>query len=216
MKECERCARILDLACFCKNARKKDGLNTWCRECTSEYKRKYRAENSEKLSAVARDYYEKNADQIKTRVAAARAQDPSLYNKRSLEYQKKNRDAVYARQRAWSKAKRETDIQYRIRNNLRRRLRRALKGQVKPVSAVRELGCSVAYLLHHLESKFHAGMTWENYGSHWHIDHIKPLTAFDLTVAEQAKKACHFTNLQPLIAAENIRKGGANRMEAQN
>lgn len=216
MKSCERCERVLALSCFCKNARQKDGLNTWCRECVSEYKRKYRAENAEKLSAVARDYYEKNAETIKARVASARAQDPELYNKRALEYQKNNRDAVYARQRKWAKAKRETDVQYRIRNNLRRRLKRALRGQVKPISAIRELGCSTEYLVKHLESKFHAGMTWENYGSHWHIDHVIPLTAFDLTLVEQAKKACHYTNLQPLIAAENIRKGGANRMEAQN
>jgi hypothetical protein len=49
-------------------------------------------------------------------------------------------------------------------------------------------------------------MSWENYGK-WHIDHIKPLSLFDLEDPEQLKQACHYTNLQPLWAEENIRKG---------
>jgi hypothetical protein len=50
-------------------------------------------------------------------------------------------------------------------------------------------------------------MSWDNWGTHgWHIDHIIPLSSFDLTDREQFLKACHYTNLQPLWAADNIRK----------
>lgn len=49
-------------------------------------------------------------------------------------------------------------------------------------------------------------MSFENYGE-WHIDHIRPLASFDLRDPDQVKAACHFSNLQPLWAAENIRKG---------
>jgi hypothetical protein len=49
-------------------------------------------------------------------------------------------------------------------------------------------------------------MTRENHGI-WHIDHITPCTAFDLTDPEQQKKCFHYTNLQPLWASDNIRKG---------
>lgn len=49
-------------------------------------------------------------------------------------------------------------------------------------------------------------MTWENFGE-WHIDHIVPLSKFNLTDYEQLKIACHFSNLQPLWAKDNLSKG---------
>jgi hypothetical protein len=48
--------------------------------------------------------------------------------------------------------------------------------------------------------------SWGNWGPSWHIDHIKPLADFDLTDTQQAKEACHYTNLQPLFAQENWEK----------
>lgn len=211
MKSCERCARILDLSCFCKNARSKDGLNTWCRECTSEYKQKYRAENAEKISTGLKLHYAKNAEKIKAQERERRAANRDLYNKRALEYQKNNREAVYTRQRAWRSEKWKSDIQYRIKSNLRSRLGRAMQGLMKTCSAVRDMGCTPEFLIRWLEGKFTDCMTWENYGKYWHVDHVKPLSMFDLTDPAQVKTAIHFTNLQPLEASENIRKGGANR-----
>jgi hypothetical protein len=58
-----------------------------------------------------------------------------------------------------------------------------------------------------LEEKFVAGMTWENYGAAWHVDHVKPLAKFDLTQPEQLLQACHYTNLQPLSVSDNLHKG---------
>jgi hypothetical protein len=75
------------------------------------------------------------------------------------------------------------------------------------MSAVRDLGCSVENLRLHLEALFTSGMSWDNYGrGGWEIDHITPLSAFDLTDPAQALRAVHFTNLQPLWAAENLSK----------
>lgn len=111
------------------------------------------------------------------------------------------------RQRVWRK---ETDHsakylsipQNRIAHNLRNRLGKAIRGEV---SAVRDLGCSIDELKTILESKFTHGMSWDNYGE-WHIDHIKPLSKFNLTNSQEVLQACHYTNLQPLWAKDNIVK----------
>jgi hypothetical protein len=50
-------------------------------------------------------------------------------------------------------------------------------------------------------------MTWENYGPVWHVDHIRPCASFDLTDPAQQRECFHFSNLQPLFAAENLAKG---------
>lgn len=84
----------------------------------------------------------------------------------------------------------------------------ALKNQQKAGSAVDDLGCTIPELMAHLERRFLPGMTWANWSRHgWHIDHIKPLASFDLTDREQFLAACHYTNLQPLWAVDNLRKG---------
>jgi hypothetical protein len=85
-------------------------------------------------------------------------------------------------------------------------MRNAILRQFKAGSAVRDLGCSISELKVYIESKFQSGMSWNNYGK-WHIDHIKPLVKFDLQDRAQFLEACHFTNLQPLWAEQNILKG---------
>ena len=67
-------------------------------------------------------------------------------------------------------------------------------------------GCSKEELLTFLEAEFENGMTWDNYGE-WHIDHIRPCASFNLEDPEEQKKCFHWTNLQPLWAGDNIRKG---------
>jgi hypothetical protein len=67
------------------------------------------------------------------------------------------------------------------------------------------LGCSFEFFKQHIEIQFKEGMSWENRRS-FHIDHIKPLSHFDLTDPEQQKAAFHWSNLQPLYPIENFRK----------
>jgi hypothetical protein len=69
------------------------------------------------------------------------------------------------------------------------------------------LGCTIDFFKNHLESKFVEGMSWQNYGKGWHIDHIIPCVSFDLSKPEEQRKCFHFSNLQPLWAVDNIRKG---------
>jgi hypothetical protein len=85
-------------------------------------------------------------------------------------------------------------------------LTHAVRNNQKAGSAVKDLGCSVDELKLYLSSKFADHMSWDNYGE-WHIDHIVPLSSFDLTNREELLKACHYTNLQPLWAKDNLKKG---------
>ena len=64
----------------------------------------------------------------------------------------------------------------------------------------------------HLESKFLFGMSWSNYGE-WHVDHVKPRSFFRYTdpTSSQFKECWALSNLQPLWALDNLKKGGCNR-----
>ena len=116
-----------------------------------------------------------------------------------------------ARQYAYDKERKQTDPQYKIATTLRRRLGDALRaylnGGERVGSAVRDLGCTLEEFKEYIEKQFQSGMSWENWGLYtWHLDHVVPLSQFDLTDREQFLKAFHYTNYQPLWAAENLMK----------
>lgn len=101
----------------------------------------------------------------------------------------------------------KTEVQERLKHNIRTRTGMAING-IKNSSVSSSLGCSWAELRVHLECKFQPGMTWDNYGYRgWHVDHIIPLALFNLQDPEEFKKACHYSNLQPLWAKDNLSKG---------
>lgn len=103
--------------------------------------------------------------------------------------------------------RRREDPQFRLTGLLRQRIYKALRGvATKSAATLKLLGCSVDELREHLEKQFQPGMTWADRGA-WHVDHIRPVSSFDLTDPEQQQQCFHYTNLQPLWAADNIRKG---------
>lgn len=126
----------------------------------------------------------------------------------SEEYKTKKREydrAYYQKNKAYKheyrRKKYAEDIDFRLAQCLRTRVK------IKAGSATRDLGCTIAELRQHLELQFQNGMSWGNYGDEWHMDHIEPLANFDLTSEEQYKLACHYSNLQPMWAHENLSKG---------
>lgn len=137
--------------------------------------------------------------------------------KQRQEYYQKNKDKIRARAKQYfqehkqernqyTKNKYKTDINYKLSELLRNRVRKAIKSYKRPGSSVKDLGCTIQQLKEHLELQFKPGMTWDNHGQ-WHIDHIKPLSLFDLSDPEQFMEACHYSNLQPLWAKDNLSKG---------
>jgi hypothetical protein len=96
------------------------------------------------------------------------------------------------------------DEQYRIGVKVSGMTHRYLKGVGRRNEPL--IGCSVQALRNHFESQFTDGMSWLNYGE-WEIDHILPLTSFNLTNREEYLKCVHYTNLQPLWVMDNLKKG---------
>lgn len=113
---------------------------------------------------------------------------------------------VREKARAHRRLRREHDPGYDAMIRLRKRLRNVLSGEKKSASSRRLVGCSPSELEAHIASLFLPGMSWSNRHL-WHIDHIRPCASFDLSDPAEQAKCFHYTNLQPLWAQDNIRKG---------
>lgn len=100
---------------------------------------------------------------------------------------------------AYQNKRKKIHIPSKIRENIKSRLRRAIKGQ-KSKSIVLYLGCTIGDYILHIESKWQQGMSWNNYGE-WHIDHIIPLSTNYNDVSLH-----HFSNTQPLWKEDHVRK----------
>jgi DNA polymerase III alpha subunit len=130
-----------------------------------------------------------------------------LLNKiRIAEYRLKNKSKIAKRCKIYINEKRKNDLNFKLRDILRRRIWNALKNNIKSAKTIELLGCSIEFLKLYLESNFTPGMNWENYGK-WHVDHIVPCAKFDLENSESQFECFHYTNLQPLWAKDNLKKG---------
>ena len=107
--------------------------------------------------------------------------------------------------RAYVKRRKKEDAAFRTIINIRKRLKDFIKGKTGIRSSVL-VGCSHAQFRDHIAMQFEPGMSWDNYGL-WHVDHIKPLSSFDWESPNVKLMACHYSNLQPLWAANNLAKG---------
>ena len=126
---------------------------------------------------------------------------------KSKEWKAKNRDKVRQRDKD-RHYKRYADPTYRVSKQMSNKINLLIKDK-NNTSWVKCVEYSINDLMTHLEAKFRDGMTWDNYGSHWHIDHIKPVSWFKFTSKNDAefKQCWALSNLQPLLVKENLTKG---------
>jgi len=159
----------------------------------------YRARYPNRVKESAKKYRENN---IAFRALAIK--EWRYKNKEHCVAYRKSRSLI---NREYWKNRRANDPIFRLKNNMRNRLKNLLNGKSKTSSVLSYIGCSVEELKKHLESLFLPNMTWENYGRHgWHIDHIRPLASFDCSKHEDLQIAWHYSNLQPLWAEDNLKK----------
>jgi hypothetical protein len=180
-----------------------------------------RKANAKYHSLTAEEKLEWNRRLMANRMASP--EQAAKYKEKGKRWRDANRQARRDYNRKWkeqnperwkeltkrARKKRDAKPEVRIVSNFRKRLRDIMKDAREggKQSTLFLIGCSSSALARHLESNFKRGMTWENYGTHWHVDHIIPCAAFDHTKPEQVRQCWHFTNLRPLEAKANITKG---------
>ena len=167
------------------------------------YLKSYRKDNKNEIKTYGKIYRKLNKDKIKSHGKLYREVNNDKIKTRIKNWQKINKNKISKRQTIYRRKKLKTDVQFKLACRLRNRIWDSLKSG----SAVKDLGCTIDELKSYLESKFQNGMTWDNWSLYgWHIDHIKPLASFDLSDRKQLLEACHYTNLQPLWAKDNLAK----------
>lgn len=190
-------------------------------ESVKQITARYRKTHTEQRRAYSERYEQEHKADIAARKKARRLARRDAVNEYQRQWrinhptQSKQYQVAYygknaltiSHQKAYRKS---TDPNYHLSLTLRGRLYMWVKstGKSKPCGTMQLVGCPIDYLRLRLECQFRPGMTWQNFGrGGWEIDHIIPLSMFNLADIDQAKAACHYSNLQPLWARDNRSKG---------
>lgn len=217
-KICKRCEIEKELGEFNIRSKSIDGRERICRECNKkERKSKYTLKRKIKPEPIKEFHKVCNVCEGEKHIEKFHKHKGGKYGvdsrckecniKNSSEYEKKNKRYLVRywnnpekyRKKAveYDKKRVKEDINYRIRKHLRVRFYELVKKENKSDSIINLIGCVVPDYKIYLESKFLPIFAWENQGLVWEIDHIIPLSKFDLTDPEQQKKAFHYTNTEP-------------------
>ena len=190
-KVCRKCKENKEVCEFNKDRNKKDGISTLCRECTKISNENYRNNNIVKYKEIQKKYRDSNKEKESIR--------------RVLWYND-NRDKRLLYAIEYEKSRKKTDPIYKLIRITRSRINNFLKNNkiTKQNKTFDIVGCSPEFLKEHIEKQFTEGMSWGLLGQHIHIDHIIPLSSAN--TEEEIYKLCHYSNLQPLWAEDNLKK----------
>lgn len=208
-KHCSRCKIEKTIEHFSKCKTSKDGYHPHCKDCKKLYRMQTQTEYNKK-------YYQKNKDKILESNKAYREAHQEEISEQRREYRKVHKEHIKEKykeylpvRKAKIKERRKEDNTFRLSEILRGKIHKMIDG--KETSYMSLIGCDIDTLKHWLEFQFDENMTWENLGSYWQIDHILPISKFDLNDTNQQRICFSWTNLQPLHKTENRQK--SNRIE---
>lgn len=215
MKECCRCKVEKELSDFDRLSVSKDGRRATCKSCMKQYRtenkavvdaqqKRYAIDNKEKRNEKSRLHYQANKEKYAEWSKRYRQKNKDKIAEDKKRYNAENKEKINAHK----KKRRTEDLCLRLVQNMRSRTRLVLNGASKSASTSALLGCSPQEFRDYMESKFTDGMTWDNYGMHgWHMDHITPLSIFNMKNPAEQHIAFHHRNLQPMWAKDNLKKG---------
>lgn len=190
-KKCIKCNKTRLVKFFNNNKQSKDGLYTYCKKCKKQDDKIYSINNRDKILVKQQQYYIANKN---------------ILAKKKKEYQQRAENKAKRKEykRLYESNRKHNDPLYRLTQNYKNRISKALKGiGRKSKSTEQLLGCKVDEFKQHIEDQFTCGMTWENQGE-WHVDHIIPLSS--AKTLEGIELLFHYTNCQPLWAKDNLSK----------
>jgi hypothetical protein len=196
-KVCTKCNIEKELKYFNKMSKVKCGVRSYCRECQSIESKKYRIDNKEKIKEYNTKWNKENQEYYKKYFEEYNKLNYEKEKERKLKWSRDNKE--YSNN--YQKQRKKEDILFRLKTNIRTSVNRYLKYKSKHTFEI--VGCSPQFLKEHLEAQFIDGMTWEN-RSEWHIDHIIPLSS--AKTEDEVYMLCHYKNLQPLWAEDNLKK----------
>lgn len=210
--KCSRCDSVIPLEEMTEYRKRRKKLV--CDACKKNAKKEYDAnlysDNSELIKNRVKSYVEDNRDKVSERRRKYRNANADKIRKNQREYKIKNRAIRWQKEKARLLIDSDYALKKRLRNNLLASVKNNQKAHNrKPASIFTLLGCSYIEFKQYFESKFTEGMSWEIFTStsEIHIDHIIPVSKFDLSDLEQAKQCFHYSNLQPLWRFDNLSKG---------
>ena len=216
-KICCKCNVKKEITEFPKDKSKKDGLYSYCKKCVISKSNNYKLKNPEKLKESKQKEYKKNIKKYKLSQKKFKENNPKYQNEYNKEYYLSNSEKIkekvcyyYSNNKEkyneYLKNKRKNDIIFNLKCNIRSRIFFYLKKKniLKNNRTFEIVGITPIELKKYLEKKFINDMSWENQGK-WHIDHIIPLSS--AKTEDELYRLCHYTNLQPLWAEDNLKKG---------
>jgi hypothetical protein len=216
IKVCSKCEEEKNICEFYKRKDTKDGYRSDCKKCFNERSLIYKEKNQKKIKELRQKYFQKNKKLLLEKKQNWRKDNPEEYKKQNKNYWEKTKDTQSQKKKVWIENNREkynsywvnrknNDHEFKLLMDMRSRLCGYLKKHniTKKNKTFDIVGCSPEFLKEHLENKFTDGMSWDN-RSKWHIDHIVPLSS--AKNEEELYKLCHYTNLQPLWAEDNLKK----------
>lgn len=207
MKFCSKCSIEKEFTDFYVDKSKKDGISSYCKICRKTKSKEYSNLNISKIKQYRKEYYILNKEEINKQTLEYYYKNKEILNLKRKENWDNNKERNKLYRRKYKKNRKQKDPLFKLRENLRNRLYYALKSTkwTKTILFSKYIGCDIETLKTYIESKFQEGMSWDNYTYNgWHIDHIIPLSL--AKSEEELYKLCHYTNLQPLWAIDNIRK----------
>ena len=204
-KICSKCNLEQELCFFQKDKSKKDGYRPDCKNCRKLYNKLNSHKFKERNSNYKKNERKKNPEKFAERERIYRVKNPYKVKLRRKTYYENNKESQFK----YVRDRRKVDHVFKLSNNVRRRINifLSLNNINKKNKTFNIVGCSPDFLKKHLESQFIENMSWDNYGFYgWHIDHIIPLSS--AKNEKEIFELCHYSNLQPLWAGDNLKKGG--------